>query len=276
MSCDADALARILRNEADPANRRRVETVLEYLDPQPHDVVLDCGCGLGWFLKVISELYDCRLYGIDPDIERLRRAGGEVGGKAALAAGTIASLPFPSNSFDKIVLSEVLEHVIDDAGGLKEARRVLRPGGVMAITVPNRHYPFLWDPVNAVRERFGRPPIRRGMFGGIWTNHLRLYSRSDLVDLVRQTDLAVDDVRSFVHYCIPFAHNLVYGIGKPLVESGVLPGADRFRYADNGGRLNPLKWALGLVNLIDRLNLGAAPATQSTVCLSIKAIKPAS
>jgi len=157
---------------------------------------------------------------------------------------------------------------------LAEVRRVLKPGGVVAVTVPNRHYPFLWDPINWSRERVGLPPIRRGVFGGIWTNHLRLYERDRLVDLVRGAGLAVEDARSLVHYCLPFAHNLVYGIGKPLVESGVLGGADRFRYGDNAGSaLNPLNWALGTVNLVDRFDASRSREGSTSVCLGLKARK---
>ena len=274
MSRDADALARILRNDADPANRRRVETVREYLDLQPRDVVLDCGCGLGWHLKVIGELSDARLHGIDVSPERLARARREVHGRTQLALGRIEALPYREGSFAKAILSEVLEHLADDRAGLLEVRRVVRRGEIVAITVPNRNYPFWWDPINALRERVGLPPIRRGALGGIWTDHVRLYSRHDIVRLVRQADLVVEDVRSFVHYCVPFAHNLVYGVGKALVEHGVAPRADRFRYADNRrSRIDPLTWALGAIDGIDRLNVTSAPEGQSTVCICVKARK---
>lgn len=274
MPYDRATLSRLLRNEADPSGRRRIETVLDYLDMQPGERVLDCGCGLGWFLKIAVELYDCRLYGVDADLARLERAAREVGPRGRLVAGTTDELPFPGNTFDKVVLSEVLEHVADDARALAEVRRVLKPGGIVAITVPNRNYPFLWDPINWSREGVGLRPIRRGVLGGIWTNHLRLYDRQGLVDLVGRAHLTVEDARPLVHYCLPFAHNLVYGIGKPLVEAGILPAADRFRYADNSGsRLNPLNWALGVVNLIDRVDVSASPDDWTSVCIGLKARK---
>jgi SAM-dependent methyltransferase len=47
-------------------------------------------------------------------------------------------LPFPSNSFDRVIVSEVLEHVWDDERTLSEIARVLRPGGRIAATVPTR------------------------------------------------------------------------------------------------------------------------------------------
>ena len=270
---DRAKLDRMLRNEADLAAKHRVKVVLEYLEIRPQDLILDCGCGLGWFLKVIGELTSCRLVGLDIDRTRLGRARREVGGRAELVTGDAVALPFGDRTFDKVILSEVLEHLPDDLGALREVWRVLRPGGVVAITVPNHDYPFLWDPINWVRERLGLPPIRRGLFGGLWTDHLRLYYRPELIDLVKQAGFIVEDVRQLVHYCFPFAHNLVYGIGKPLVEKGLLAHADRFRYNERP-RIDPVALGRWIFNLIDRLNHPISDEGKSTVCLAVKARKP--
>ena len=274
MPYDEARLSRMLKNEADPGNRHRVRAVLEYLDIRTGERVLDCGCGLGWFLKVIGELHDCRRYGIDLDPARLARAAAELGPGAALAVAAAGRLPFSSATFDKIVMSEVLEHLEDDFGALVEVGRVLEPGGIVAITVPNRRYPFWWDPVNRSRERMGLAPIRQGLFGGIWTNHLRLYSPDDILALVRRAGFIVEDCRTLVRHCLPFAHNLVYGVGKPLVESGLLRSADRFRYAESSSSaLHPLNWARGLINAIDRTNAGLPPDAQPAVGIAVKARK---
>jgi SAM-dependent methyltransferase len=57
--------------------------------------------------------------------------GGEVNGDAL-------RLPFPDASFERVIASEVLEHLWDDAGAIAELARVLQPGGRMAVTVPTR------------------------------------------------------------------------------------------------------------------------------------------
>jgi SAM-dependent methyltransferase len=271
----AAKLQRMLRNEADMAAKHRVRIVLEYLQPRPGDRVLDCGCGLGWFLKVIDELAPCRLTGIDYDLPRLRRARAEISSRVSLAAGSVTRLPYADGAFDKVILSEVLEHLAEDLPGLLEVKRVVRPGGTIAITVPNHDYPFLWDPINWSLERLGLAPIRSGFFGGIWTNHVRLYTREELIDLVSRADLVPEDLRQFVHHCFPFAHNLVYGLGMRLVESGVLPQADRFRYGDAAGRSwNPLDAARSLLNAIDSWNRPREEG-RSAVVLTLKARKPA-
>jgi SAM-dependent methyltransferase len=274
-------LDRLLRNEADMSAKHRVRVVLEYLDVKPGERVLDCGCGYGWFLKVLGELYACRLVGADVDLRRLEKARQELGrpGGAARGAAVLAAdagrLPFPDDTFDKIVLSEVLEHLPDDRAALLEVRRVLKPGGVIAITVPNRDYPILWDPINWLRERLGLAPIRHGVFGGIWTDHRRLYRRDEIARLVRDARLDVEDTRGLVHYCFPFSHNLVYGLGKPLVEGGLLAGADRFRYAENrGSPWSPLNLGRRVFNAIDRLNDPASATAGTTVVIGVKARKP--
>lgn len=274
MGYDREKLRRMLSNEADMAAKRRLEAVLDYLDPRPDDRVLDCGCGLGWFLKVIDAVAPCRLTGIDSDLPRLWRAKAEVE-RVPLSAGSVMELPYPDDHFDKVILSEVLEHIPDDLSALLEVRRVVRPGGVIAITVPHQNYPFLWDPINWTLERLGRPPIREGFFGGIWTNHVRLYKRADLLALVERAGLIAEDPRQFVHHCFPFAHNLVYGLGMRLVESGLLPQADRFRYERaETRRPSPLDAARALFNAIDRRNRPTEEG-RTAVILSVRARRPA-
>jgi SAM-dependent methyltransferase len=271
---DSRKLERMLVNEADMAARRRVRVVLEYLEIAPGDRVLDCGCGLGWFLKVIGELTECSLFGTDFDVARLRTAAKEMGGRAPVAASDILGMPYGDATFDKIVLSEVLEHVPDDRSALLEVKRILKPGGLVAITVPNHDYPLLWDPVNRTRESLGLAPIREGFFGGLWTDHQRLYTRDSIADLVRGAGLAVEDARQFVHHCFPFAHNLVYGLGMRLVQSGILSEADRFRYdANTGSRFAPLNLARGLFRWIDSWNDPVSDEGKTAVILSVKARK---
>lgn len=274
MKIDRDRLAKMLRNEADMAAKRRIQTVIEYLDLEPGKRILDCGCGLGWMTKFFTELGASQVLASDLDRQRLARAQAELGSAVPFTAADILRLPYRDACFDGIALSEVLEHLADDRGALAEVRRVLKPGGVLAITVPNAAYPFLWDPINWLREHTGRAPIRAGVFGGLWTDHLRLYTRRQIVDLVEGSDLIVEEVRELVHFCFPFAHNLVYGLGKSLVESGWLRNADRFRFAENSGSpLNPINWGLALFSAIDRFNHPISDTGKSTVILAVKARK---
>jgi SAM-dependent methyltransferase len=65
-----------------------------------------------------------------PVVERLRALG------AAAVAGEITALPFAAQRFDLIVACDVIEHVEDDQGACRELHRVLKPGGLLLLSVP--------------------------------------------------------------------------------------------------------------------------------------------
>ncbi len=271
-------LTKALQREADLSFRGRVRSVLDYLQPQAGERILDCGCGRGFYLLFLGRLAQADLYGVDADPQVLAQARQHLPGQVTLARSDAVHLPFPAGYFDKMILSEVLEHLPDDRTALAEARRVLRPGGVLAITVPSRSYPYWWDPVNKTRELLGRAPIRQGFWSGIWAFHQRLYGEEELVERVGEAGFEVEEVRRLTHYCFPFTHNLVYGLGKEALERGWLPAsvsrpANRYHYADApAAPWNPLTWALALFDLVDRLNRGA-DRPRSYVNLAVKARK---
>jgi SAM-dependent methyltransferase len=266
VSVDRARLARLLANEADMAFKRRVALMFDSLDLRPGDRLLDAGCGRGFFLYYVAALAPCRATGVDVELGHLGIALDRCGGRGgSVARAPIDPLPFPSETFDKIIFSEVLEHLPDDRGGLDEVVRVLKPGGLLFLTVPNRDYPFWWDPINKTLETLFGTHVRSGPFAGIWAHHQRLYSRREITALVEAAGLEVLVRHALVHYCFPFAHNLVYGLGKPLVERRILPrrlraAADRFGgESAPAGALNPIRLGLALFDRIDRLNDRARP-----------------
>ena len=273
-------LERLLANEADMAFRRRVLRLVEYLELEDGLAVLDSGCGMGFYLIAMQELCELGLTGLDPDGARLHFAAAH-GARANLVQGDAAALPFPDRSFDRVLMSEVLEHLPDDAAGLREAFRVLRPGGLLAISVPHARYPFLWDPINRTWTALGGAPIRRGPLVGIWTNHERLYRPEELASRVRNAGFEVELLEEATHYCMPFSHFLVYGVGKPLLERGLVPDrllsmTDRFAGDRNSGsRLNPFNALRLLFRTVDRLNDWSVTSRRRTyVNVLLKARKP--
>lgn len=108
--------------------------------------VLDMGCGAG---RHAFEMYKrgADVIALDMDADELAavsewfaamREEGSVpaGAEADVKQGDALDLPFPDGEFDRIVASEVLEHIPDDDRAISELVRVLRPGGTIAVTVP--------------------------------------------------------------------------------------------------------------------------------------------
>jgi SAM-dependent methyltransferase len=279
---DQQTIAYMTRNEADMAFKRRVQTIFEWVNPKDDDLILDIPCGRGFYLNMFRYVSKCRLVGAELDwsvIEKARRKVGHLP-KIALHNANIYTLPYASNTFDAAILSEILEHIEADADALREIHRVLKPGGAVAITVPNANYPFWWDPINKTLESAINTHIQHGPFAGIWANHVRLYTREQLRESVLAAGFEVEEERAFTHYCFPFIHNIVYGFGKPLLEAGILPktmanAADRTTFDKNGGSLlNPINVGLKVFNFFDRHNTMNEPPERSTVNLCIKARKP--
>ena len=111
--------------------------------------VLDLGCGTGGVLAHLGEFGDA--LGLDPAPEAARyckRRG------VPMVVGSGMELPFADGSFDAVLALDVIEHVPDDVALLREARRVLRPGGVLLVTVPA--LPWLWSSHDDVNRHFRR------------------------------------------------------------------------------------------------------------------------
>jgi 2-polyprenyl-6-hydroxyphenyl methylase / 3-demethylubiquinone-9 3-methyltransferase len=269
-------------NEADIAFRRRVRTIMAWIPPHAGTRVLDVPCGQGFYLHRYHAVEPlCPVIGVELDaatLERGRQAIAHLG--VPLTRASIYSLPFEHEAFDAVICSEVLEHLADDVAGLREVRRVLRPGGIVAITVPNSNYPFWWDPINKTIEALTGRHIKRGPLAGIWAGHQRLYTRDSLRRTVCEAGLEIVEERSFTHYCMPFSHNLVYGLGKPLLERNVLPRrlareADRHQFANStGSRWNPMAVAVRILGWFDRWNRPTEKPGRSTVNLALRARRP--
>jgi SAM-dependent methyltransferase len=279
---DEHIIQRLTRNEADMAFKKRVRTIFEWIAPDDGKTILDCGCGRGFYLKMLRTVSNCRLVGLELDEAIARKGWANVGDLPGIVItqASIYEQPYATSSFDGVILSEVLEHIDDDVRGLREVLRVLKPGGVTAITVPNANYPFWWDPINKTLEATTGRPIRKGPLAGIWANHVRLYTAEQLRRAVLDAGFQVEEERAFTHYSFPFIHNIVYGLGKPLLESGALPSAmakaaGRTTFDENrGSLLNPVNLGLAVFNWFDRPNRMNEPPGRSTVNLAIKARKP--
>ncbi|HEY0716536.1 MAG TPA: class I SAM-dependent methyltransferase [Streptosporangiaceae bacterium] len=154
----------------------------------PGDRVLDVGCGNG---RHAYEAYrrGARVVAFDLDRQELAavagmcgamRAEGQVpsGAGSAAVSGDATVLPFADGSFDRVIAAEVFEHILDDQRAMNEVARVLRPGGVLAVTVP------AWLPE---RICWGLSREYHEVPGG----HVRIYTRLELEAKLRRAGLAI-------------------------------------------------------------------------------------
>jgi SAM-dependent methyltransferase len=155
------------------------------------DLLLDMGCGAGRHAfesfrrgaRVVALDYDAAelkdVAGLFSAMVESGEAGTEEGASSTVVNGDACRLPFPDDRFDRIVASEVLEHVPDDERALAELTRVLKPGGVIAATVP------AWLPEQicwALSEEYHAPFVEGG--------HVRIYTEVELRRKMRAAGLA--------------------------------------------------------------------------------------
>jgi SAM-dependent methyltransferase len=206
-----------------PRHRFREDLLLRALiAAQPGRKVLNIGAGQGTFTNRLHakgfEVTSTDLS--DAAVAVLReRVTGEV------LQADATRLPFAASAFDAVVLGEVLEHVENEQAALAEAKRVLRPAGVLAVSVPRNP---AW---------FSKSDE--------WAGHVRRYTRDHLT---RQVEAAGFEITKCFAWGFPVAalyHRTVY-------ETAVRGGAAE---ATGGGH----RWSLSLLALllrIDRLFIG--------------------
>src|SRR5437868_509199 len=113
--------------------------------------ILDVGCGTGANLQMLSQFGAAE--GVDVSSEALEFCRAR--GLAEVKQGAAETLPYEDASFDLVTGLDVVEHLDDDLSGLREMRRVLRPGGRALLFVPA--FMFLWgvqDDISHHRRRY--------------------------------------------------------------------------------------------------------------------------
>lgn len=253
-----DLLNRLLGNVGDMSLKRRASKILEGLDLKAGDKVLDVGCGDGFFLYLISALpIKLTLVGFDNDKRILTIARKNLANRRLrLVYGDAAAMPFAENSFNQAIMTEVLEHVKNERKALAEVHRILKPNGILVLTVPSYNFPFLWDPLNWILQNIFRIHISgTNFFAGIWARHLRLYNRENLQELINNAGFKIEEVEELTTRCLPFNHYLVNVVARLLYDvkptSATLDSLSKFK---NVKKPLLIRLAFCLVNVYDKLN----------------------
>jgi SAM-dependent methyltransferase len=159
----------------------------ERLGMQEGERLLDLGCGGGRHAFEAARR-GAKVIALDAGTDEVNKVrdtlgamvvAGEIKDPAGTGAikGDALRLPFPDGCFDRVIAAEVLEHIPQDSDAVGELARVLRPGGLIAVTVPR----FGPEVVNwALSDEYHNVP------GG----HVRIYRRSDLIGRLERAGLS--------------------------------------------------------------------------------------
>lgn len=170
---------------------RRLRLIRRFT-PLEDRAILDIGCGLGMYVRRLRD-FSTRVYGMDVDAPRVKQ--GARNGTPNLMIAAAEHLPIRDGCLDVVVLNEVIEHVQDDTATLREAVRVLRPGGTVIIYAPNRLYPFETHGVYLGRRYvFGNIPLVNYLPNVLrrrFVPHARAYLARDIRRITRGLDVDV-------------------------------------------------------------------------------------
>jgi SAM-dependent methyltransferase len=156
------------------------------LGVRPGDLLLDLGCGFGRHAFEAARR-GAAVVALDAGADEVAKVRDTFGAmvdageldhhaRAGAVRGDALHLPFAEGTFDRVIASEVLEHIPDDVAAMSELARVLRPGGTMAVTVPRCGPEFVnW----VLSDEYHDVP------GG----HVRIYRRSTLRSRLSSTGL---------------------------------------------------------------------------------------
>jgi len=165
--------------------RATIELLKSY-DLKPKKV-LDVGCASGWFLNEVAEVYPkAKYHGVDV-YKRAIEYGNKSYKQLDLKVSDAHKLPYFSKTFDLVICTEVLEHVIDPDNVLKEIKRVLTDDGMAIIEMDSGNLLFrmVWYWWTNMRH-------------GVWENsHLHLFNCAKLRSCIINSGLKIIEQKMF-------------------------------------------------------------------------------
>ncbi len=196
---------------------------------RPGERVLDVGCGNGELSRLMT-VNGCRVVGIELVPEKAEKARASC---ETVLVGNVETMPLPlePGSFDALVFSNVLEHLLEPVATLRRLMPFLRPGGRALVDLPNVAH---WG----IRLRLLRGRWDYEDAGILDRTHLRFYTRKTGREMVRQA-------------------------GLEIVEEDIIPDVPLFRYKRRLATLN-YRIARLLPNLLSTEMLFVARPTGSS------------
>jgi SAM-dependent methyltransferase len=168
--------------------------------------IVDVGCGDGSATRLVAGL-DARntVVGVDWSATALARARAR--GLLVIQGGVdTAGLPLPDSCADVVIMSELIEHLVDTDAAVDEARRVLCPGGVLLLSTPNLAAWFNRGLIGlGIQPVFSEVSLRGiyGRPGHQVVGHLRLFTRRALVEFLTDRGFECELVRGAPYHDVP-------------------------------------------------------------------------
>jgi SAM-dependent methyltransferase len=168
--------------------------------------VLDVGCGLGELLLTLEQERGCVVRGVDFKASAVAWARANRG--LNIERGTLFDARFESESFDLVTMMEYLEHEPDPRAVLQESRRLLKPGGRLALELP---HPTAW-PARLFRNNWWNLHVPR---------HLVLFSPETVQRALTELGFEAIQIRPF---------SLAFNMGHNIYQALGIPYRSKFHY----------------------------------------------
>lgn len=133
----------------------RTKRILEFISPKKADKILVIGTGVYPRIEyILFNSFKCKnITSGDIDLKNIRNAEKLLPQLKFVYLDAQKKFPFKNNSFDKVILTEVLEHLNDENIALSEIRRVLKAGGKLIISVPKRRWFNIFSPISWIQHK---------------------------------------------------------------------------------------------------------------------------
>ncbi len=212
--------------------QRRLRFIYRSLNIANNSVILDIGTGYGVYSNYLSGLsHQCIGIDIIRSYLKIAKKENRFSEYAQISADTIA---FKNNSFDAVLLIEVIEHPPNDGKSINEVSRVLKAGGKLIVTAPNKRFPFETHGFHIGKRTYGTRGFGVPMlplFPEFVRKHLanaRVYTPTQITQLLESNNLEIINVDyigpnfdTLSHYFpkLEFVFNRIHTLFTVLEES---------------------------------------------------------
>lgn len=174
------------------------KTIVNFVDK--NDKVLDIGCSSGYLAQKLKELKNCKVWGVDIDREDVKLA------KKNCEEAFVANIEtvdlrrkFKKHTFDKIIIADVLEHLMNPSKVLFKVRNVLKKSGYIIVSVPNIAH-------ISVRLNLLRGNFTYQSQGILDNTHTKYFTKKTIIERVRKSGYRIEKISPVIINEVPRAY----------------------------------------------------------------------